>query len=94
MPDETLLQSFTVPRLLPLLVIAEALSLSPHTIRSLVRRGMHSDLARSLQRCKRCQHSDRSICRSTFGMNFRDRNNIELRLTAVIKGEKLIRIKN
>jgi hypothetical protein len=39
MPDETPQLLFSVPRLLSLIAVADALALSPHTVRALVRRG-------------------------------------------------------
>jgi excisionase family DNA binding protein len=39
MKDEAIPQSLTVPRLLTLHAVAEALSLSPHTIRKLAKQG-------------------------------------------------------
>jgi DNA-binding transcriptional MerR regulator len=39
MPDDIPQLPFNAPRLLPLVVVAELCSLSPHTIRALVKRG-------------------------------------------------------
>jgi hypothetical protein len=59
MPDENVLQPIAIPRLLSLLAVAEALSLSPHTIRSLVKRGK----LRPVRICRRLLFDPREVSR-------------------------------
>lgn len=59
MPDDPIPQPLTIPRLLTLLAVAEALSLSPHTIRALVKRGK----LRPLKICRRLLFDPREIAR-------------------------------
>jgi len=59
MPDNTVPPPRTIPRLLTLLAVAEALSLSPHTIRALVRRGK----LRPLKICRRLLFDPQEVAR-------------------------------
>jgi len=59
MPDDSVPQSLTVPRLLTLVAVAEALSLSPHTIRALVKRGK----LRPVRICRRLLFDPREVSR-------------------------------
>jgi len=59
MPDDPIPQPLTIPRLLTLLAVAEALSLSPHTIRALVKRGK----LRPLKICRRLLFDPAEIAR-------------------------------
>jgi len=59
MPDDDVSHSPTIPRLLSLIAVAEALSLSPHTIRALVRRGK----LRPIRICRRLLFDPHEVAR-------------------------------